>query len=472
VVGETLDGARAYNLQERDRLLVRAFMKGVHETETLKFDRPGLNTTATHDGSGLALENDLALKPSQVIVIHVDGLSVTLTYTDTHRSRIRFLQDLLEAYGVKWGGINAAGADYELSVGEFTAQCEEELERFLAFIGSRLVFLVDWNRARKRLARVVDKAEAGDLLKWAAEHNVGHCAFLQAGGVRLIESVLASAPVRRAGSAARLETVLGHDGARTFLRAVLRITSSGLAADHPLHEIEDAIKAELLKHVQTTDRRALAAAVDHAATLTALAERVRRALATLNGRERAGEATRAAELARTWATRADEIAAEMRHLPHAGDGGHDDQHEHRLDALLREADRATGVLEETAFLLTLIPESIDPQALGLLGGLAELVEGAVHEYNRCLAESQELSPASASADVNTFFVTVERLTDLGRRAGHAKRAVTERLLRGAGDCQEAYVLTMMAHSFERAATILARCGLMVRDNVLSTRLNR
>jgi hypothetical protein len=50
------------------------------------------------------------------------------------------------------------------------------------------VFLIDWNRARKRLARLISKSEAVGLLKWAADNNVGHRAFLQAGDIQLIET--------------------------------------------------------------------------------------------------------------------------------------------------------------------------------------------------------------------------------------------------------------------------------------------
>jgi hypothetical protein len=47
------------------------------------------------------------------------------------------------------------------------------------------VFLIDWNRARKRLGRFLKKTDAIDVLKWAADHNVSHRAFLQFGDVRL-----------------------------------------------------------------------------------------------------------------------------------------------------------------------------------------------------------------------------------------------------------------------------------------------
>jgi len=85
VTTETIDGARVYGLLDRDRALVRAFMKGVNETVSLKFDHPGLGTTAAHEGDRLAIQNDLGPTQAHVLVIHVVDLSVTLTYADIHR---------------------------------------------------------------------------------------------------------------------------------------------------------------------------------------------------------------------------------------------------------------------------------------------------------------------------------------------------------------------------------------------------
>src|ERR1019366_3164544 len=47
VATEVLDGASVYDLAAEDRDLVRAFMRGVNRTSRLRFDHPGLATTAT-----------------------------------------------------------------------------------------------------------------------------------------------------------------------------------------------------------------------------------------------------------------------------------------------------------------------------------------------------------------------------------------------------------------------------------------
>jgi hypothetical protein len=110
--------------------------------------------------------------------------------------------------------------------------------------------------------------------------------------------------------------------------------------------------------------------------------------------------------------------------------------------------------------------------LTLLEGLADQVGATAREYVRCLEEGKDLSRSSDRRDIDSFLVTVDRLTALGRQTNMSRRAITERILRGAGDCQELYVLTTLADGFERTASMLARCGSIVRDEVLRTRLTR
>jgi hypothetical protein len=372
---------------------------------------------------------------------------------------------MLQPYDVKWT-VAAAGADYEMSVGQYTADTPEHLERYLTFLGSRLVFLIDWNRARKRLARLVGKANAVGLLKWAAENDIGHVGFLKAGDIRLIEAALERAAPLQMRLGARLDEWLGGDAARAFLMSVLRTTSSGLRAGHSSSLIEDEIEAELLRHLRTTDRHPYSDAADHAVIISSASDRLQSTLLRLRYGGNRDEAPRTAELTAAWTGKADRIVRHAgRSLLRAGDGSH-------LQRLLAEADCAADALEETAFLLTVIPASIDQEVLSLLGALADVVDQAARDYVRCLEESRELSAASASAEVDSFLLTVDRLAERGHHALAARRALTSRLLHGPGDFHLLFVVSDMAHGLERAAMALSRCGQIVRDCVLSTRLSR
>ena len=80
-----MDGATVYGLTDTDRALVAAFMAGVNSTAPLKFDHPGLGTTATHAGDRLVIQNDIGTTDAHVLVLHVVGLTLTVMYTDIHR---------------------------------------------------------------------------------------------------------------------------------------------------------------------------------------------------------------------------------------------------------------------------------------------------------------------------------------------------------------------------------------------------
>ncbi len=81
---EKLSGASVYGLQDEDRPRVAAFMAGVNRTAPLKFDHPGLGCIATRSAGRLVIQNDIGTTDAHIIVIHVEGLRATLTYTDVH----------------------------------------------------------------------------------------------------------------------------------------------------------------------------------------------------------------------------------------------------------------------------------------------------------------------------------------------------------------------------------------------------
>ncbi len=467
IAAEIVDGAGTYGLTDRDRTLVRAFMAGVHQTAGLKFDHPGLGTTAARDGAVLAIQNDVGLTDAHIVVVHVEDLAVTVTCTDVHHSRLRFFQDLLKPYGVSWTEPPVTGgAAYEMTVGIYTADTLEHLQQFLTHLGSRLVFLIDWNRARKRLGRLVSKATAADILKWAADNDFGHRAFLQIGGARVIEAAFERAVPQQTHLGARLEDILGEQPARLFLMSVLRTASAGLSAGQSQYLIEDKIEAELLRYLETPNHHLLAGVAEHATMIAALAERIRPQVLTGPSDGPDDAIARTPEVVRAWTGRAEEVLRhELRLVERAGA-------EPSLQPLLTEASAAAAALEDAAFMLPLVPDGIDHATLELLDSLAEQVGATAREYVRCLAEGQDLSRSSDRRDVDSFLLAVDRLAALGRQAHASRRDVTERLVRGQSDCHALYVLTSLVHDFERAATALARCGAMVRDEVLRAALAR
>ena len=233
---ETVDGAMTYGLETEDRILVAAFMRGVNRTAPLKFDHPGLGTTATRSGSLVVIQNDIGTTDAHVIVVRIAGLGVTTLYSDVHLQRLTFLESLFGNWKVKWDDIlsrkDSAMEDglYHLCVARYEARDQADLETFLAFLGSRLVFLIDWNKARKRLRGLLGKSEVQEILKWAADEEIGHMGFLKCGGDELVYRALALAAKGEYRPGMQLQDLLSRDHARQLVQFVFRRLARGHAA--------------------------------------------------------------------------------------------------------------------------------------------------------------------------------------------------------------------------------------------------
>jgi hypothetical protein len=107
---EVLAGAHAYGLLPQDRPALEAFMRGVEATRKLKFDHPGLATTAMKSGSRLTIQNDIGETDAHVVVIAVESDAVSVTYTDVHLPRVKFFIGLLRDFPVQWTGFDRKSA--------------------------------------------------------------------------------------------------------------------------------------------------------------------------------------------------------------------------------------------------------------------------------------------------------------------------------------------------------------------------
>ena len=463
IAEESVDGATVYGLKDTDQALVAAFMAGVNSTAPLKFDHPGLGTTATHAGDRLVIQNDLGTTDAHVLVLHVVGLTLTVMYTDIHAARLRFFQTLLEPMGFQWTAQPAAptAPGCELCVGQVTSADASALAQRLTRLGSRLVFLIDWNRARKRLGRFLKKADAIAVLAWAADHNVGHRAFLQLGDVALVYTAMERAARTQIRYGARLDEILGREAAQTFLQAVLAIATNGLRERKSVRLVQDEIQAELLTHFQSGEQRALNLAAEHAMLVTGLAGLVRDALARADsGIDRIALQGFAAR-AKAWETRADGIVNRSRTLLgqlNANSG---------LSYLLAEADDVADGLEEAAFLLTLVPhEHSTRKALDALRDLTDLITRGAQEYVKCLECAQDARRLGSREAVEEFLVAVDAVSAFEHTSDDRERTVQAVFIETCSDFRELHVLSALTERLGDASDALARSALILRDYIL------
>jgi uncharacterized protein Yka (UPF0111/DUF47 family) len=454
---ETLDGAAAYGLDPADRPMVAAFMAGLNRTARLKFNHPGLATTATRTGGRLVIQNDIGTTDAHVIVVHVQDLLVTVTYTDVHPERLAFFQSMLKPGGFTWEAgrtaVLAAGTPFFLATGQVQAADDAACRADLALLGSRLVFLIDWNRARKQLRGFLRGPDRLTLLAWAAESDLGHRGFLELGGATLINRAIEST----AGSAMRfgdrLCDVLGDTETVTFLQFAFRAATDGLLAGQPLALIQDRVRVALATQFTNEERQLLGRAAEHAGLVFELAALVRDGV-----QDDAAHRTRRAKRARGFEHDADQIVADTR-----------DAVRRRPDyavflPLLEAADEAADALEDAAFLLDLEP--LEGKALGALQDLADLVATASQEWVKAVGHAGQIGAATGVAETEDFLAAIARIGGLEHEADDAERALAASAVRHAGDFRQLHVFAAVGDKLEAAADALKHASLILREQVL------
>jgi uncharacterized protein Yka (UPF0111/DUF47 family) len=463
---EVVDGAHAYGLQPDDRPAVAAFMRGVNRTRALKFDHPGLDTTATRAGARLTIQNDVGATDAHVIVIAVEGRVVTITYADVHLARAKFFTRLFDTFPLHWSGLDRQKADglgddgvFYLVTGRFEADSHDDRDALLEAIGAALVFLIDWNKARKTLRLWVSKDDAVHILDWAARNQIGHRAFLELGGSDLLASAVRHATPKRIGFGERLDTALGHAVAVDFLKMVLRISTEALLQGRSVRLARDRIEADLARRLESVDSALLAIVVRQAGLAREIAAALDRHIA---GR-RSGQATDGrllAAQARRIEEKADRIALDARNEIARFDA------EPIVEQLVNRVEEAIDELEQAAFIASLMPPGVAADVLEPVAELCAIAIGASEAAAAGLDAASEV-PEGKRVDSEDALASVGRLVDLEHMADAAERAVTAQVLRGGLELATSLSVLELARAIERSTDRLASFAHLLRQHVLA-----
>lgn len=466
VATEELDGAHVWQIEDADRPRIRAFMRGLSRTAPLKFHHPGLDTSATRSGARLLLQNDIGTNDAHVLVMEVESLSIHLTYSDLHETRFAFFKQMLAKAGYQWTvfapttteGLNQS-KPYFVGHAVFTAASEEALHDALQFTASRIVFVIDWNRARKRLQKFVTKAVALDILRQAAEEEFGHMGWLLAGGEQIVFEAMQAIDGEAFRIGDRLDLVLGETAARNFLLELLRVSSVKLRDQQPLALIADEARLLLSKALRrrTYEYDLLA---EHAAYCHALANGLAEALD--QGRSTEDAVARA----KNWERKADHLLMEARRRA---------EHQPRwqpIVELLDNMDDVADALEEAAFTLHMLHS---PPLLGLPAEvravLAELVSQtlmAMQEQVRVIEIARHLSEQTDPADTEAFLQVLWRMLRAERICDDLLRQVRLAILQHLHASAAAFLLaTELAACIEKATDDLLIAGYTLRKLVFN-----
>jgi uncharacterized protein Yka (UPF0111/DUF47 family) len=471
IASEDVDGASAYAIEPADRPFIAAFMRGVHRTARLKFDHPGLGTTATRSGSRLVIQNDIGTTDAHVLVVHVQGLRVTLTYTDVHLPRLLFFQNMFEGRGVDWDDTRSRRDDamddgvFHLCVGAFAAAGSREMHDYLTFLASRLVFLIDWNKARKRLQTLVSKGEAIRLLLWAAQSDLGHMGFLKAGGELLVFDALDFVLKGQARFGQQLDQILEKREATTFLKFVLKTSAESCLRGEPESFIQDAVRAELFNNFRTVQERLYDILADHAALTAEIAGGVRDSLLQVGLANAPQVLLRNAERAKEWESSADEMVNRARSASVNSDTTD------FFRQIVETADDVADELEDAAFHLTLLPPAGQrAEADARLQSLGELLVHGTQEYVKVIETARYVRRGGAREDVHDFLAAIHRIQQIEHDTDEAQRGIKRALITAVDDARALFVLSTVARNLEQAADGLMHCGLRIRDHVLGDAL--
>jgi uncharacterized protein Yka (UPF0111/DUF47 family) len=463
---EVLAGAHVYGLLPEDRPAIEAFMRGVDSTAKLKFGHPGLATTAMRLGARLTIQNDIGETDAHVVVIAVEQDVLTVTYTDVHLARAKFFTGLLRNFPVEWSGLDRHSADglgeegvFYLVTGKYLTDDVERRHAFLEMVGGSLVFLIDWNKARKVLRSWVSKNDAVRILDWAARHRFGHRGFLELGGSELVALAVRHATPTRIGFGERLDGALGRDAAVDFLKTVMRVSAEALLEGSSIRLARDRIEADLVRHLQRVDAKLLAIVIRQAGLARQIAADIahfiaeRQAHGPLNPAALAPRARRIEE-------KADKMAIEARREIARLDA------DRAIERFINRLEEAIDELEQAAFLASLGPTELAPE---LLKPLAELCAAAVRGTEAAavgVAAAAEV-PEGHRVDSEDALAAVAKLIEVEHDADAAERTVTAVILRGEFDLKTALSVLDLARALERATDRLAGFGHLLREHVLA-----
>ena len=463
---EVVAGAHAYGLLPDDRSALKAFMRGVDATRKLKFNHPGLDTTATRAGARLTIQNDIGETEAHVVVIAVESDAIIITYTDVHLARTKFFTNLFRNLPFQWSGLDRKTAKglgddstFYLVTGRCPVKDAKTRDDVLEAIGASLVFLIDWNKARKVLRNWVSKGDAINILDWAARHRIGHRGFLELGGADLVASAVQHATPARIGFGDRLDSVLGRGGAIDFLKTVLRCSAEALLEGGSVRLARDRIEADLMRHLQRVDGLLLNIVVRQAGLAREIATGISDFIAAQQ-RQASFDRDALAARARRIEEDADKITIEARaEIARFGAAP-------VMEQMVNSVEQAIDELEQAAFVSSLMPPLLPADLLGPLADLcAATVTGAEAVASGAAAGSDV--PEGHQADSEDALEAIGRLIEAEHKGDGAERAVTAIILRGDFELKTALPVLELARALERATDRFAGFGHQLRRHVLA-----
>ena len=466
---ENIAGAHAWHVLPEDHARIEAFMHGLQRTAPLKFSHPGLDTAATRDDKRLLIQNDIGTNDAHVLVIEVSDKKIELTYSELHKGRFEFFRTMLEKIGFEWQVFEPvittdlnAGKPYYVGKATFLAKKETGLLQALHMVGSRIVFVIDWNRARKRLQHFVSKKIAIKLLSQGAEGEYGHMAWLLAGGEKLVYQTMQSVASDAFRIGDRLDQVCGEHAAELFLEELMRMCSAMLLDQQPTSLIADEARM-LLVHVLRKRSFEFDLLADHAAYCHALSQLLAQCLET-STEHTANSFKVFADQAKEWEHAADHLLTEARQRAERQPRWQPVVH------LLSQSDDVADTLEESIFILSMLTRtplhSINPEVGAVLARLVQTTQAAIQDYIKAIQIARDITSDGTSQDTDAFLKVLWQMLRAERHCDELYREARLLIVTHLHDQPVAFGLTSdLAAAIESASDALLSVGHQLRKMV-------
>lgn len=466
---ENIAGAHAWHVLPEDHARIEAFMHGLQRTAALKFSHPGLDTAATRDEQRLLIQNDIGTNDAHVLVIEVRDKQIELTYSELHKGRFEFFKAMLEKLNFDWqvfepvttADLNA-GKPYHVGKATYLANTETDLLQALQMVGSRIVFVIDWNRARKRLQHFVSKKIAIKLLTQGAEDEYGHMAWLLAGGEKLVYQTMQSVASDAFRIGDRLDEVCGEHAAELFLEELMRMCSAMLLDQQPTSLIADEARM-LLVHVLRKRSFEFDLLADHAAYCHALSQLLAQCLET-STTQTADAYKVITDQAKEWEHAADHLLTEARQRAERQPRWQPVVH------LLSQSDDVADTLEESIFILSMLSNaplhSIPPEVNAVLARLVQSTQAAIQDYVKAIQIARDITSDGTSQDTDAFLKVLWQMLRAERHCDELYREARLLIVNHLHDQPVAFGLTSdLAGAIESASDALLSVGHQLRKMV-------
>jgi hypothetical protein len=465
---ESIDGANVFDIEEQNTFIIKAFMRGINRTAKLKFDHPGLGTTATQISDKIVIQNDIGETDAHVIVISIEGYVVNITYTDIHFNRVIFFQSILDNFAINWSSattkedVKFESFIYYIINGSYSAKNRDDLEGFLNYLGSKMVFMNDWNRARKKMQRFISKKKAIELLKWAADNEIGHMAFLVLGGEKIIYEVLSTLSTSPNIIKGKLDEILGDEKSFEALKSVLAISCEGLLKNKTQPIIYDEIKAELSKYLKSTEELLIDYISGIACYILDLASMIRDSLLLVNSPHFIEIINKNSEIAKILERDADNIVIKVRKLVEKN------QPLLFFAELIMQVDDVVDYLEEGSFYLTLLQDKyIFIEAFPYLQEMSEKIVFASMELIKIIEIITDIKHKNLRDDISDFLESIQFIRTIEQTTDVIDRTIKKVLINKCSNFKEYLPISEVSYRLEKSGDAFMYVAEMLYGYIMS-----